>query len=386
MPHVKMQQFKAAYERDGLAKTAGRISEALEAGQLQPSDFSFRDMAEALIPSGAEWLRSIDPRSQGGYISESSAVDTSAFANITGQIVYSSLLQAYMQPDFVFSRIIPDVPTVFNGEKIAGIGQAGDKNEAIGEGMPYPSVGLNEDYIETPATTKRGVKIPVTKEAIFFDRTNMILGRAAEVGNFLAYNKEVRLIDCVIGATNNHKWKGTAYNTYQTSTPWINVKTSNTLVDWTNVDGAEQTLYAIVDPNTGLPVTIPARHIVVNRAYMNAALRVTTAATIDVATPGYATSGNPTRTVAANPVAGYQVVSSPYVNARQTAASQDARYWYLGDLSKAFGYMQNWPITVTQAPAGHPDDFDRDVVLQFKASERGAAAILNPRYMVQNQN
>ena len=56
--------------------------------------------------------------------------------------------------------------------------------------------------------------MPVTREAIFFDRTHLVLQRAAEVGEVLGLNKEKRLLDLVIGATNNYKWKGTAYNTY----------------------------------------------------------------------------------------------------------------------------------------------------------------------------
>ena len=35
----------------------------------------------------------------------------------------------------------------------------------------------------TPQTAKRGFIVPVTKEAIFFDRTNLVLQRAAEVGD-----------------------------------------------------------------------------------------------------------------------------------------------------------------------------------------------------------
>ena len=60
--------------------------------------------------------------------------------------------------------------------------------------------------------------MPVTKEAIFFDRTHLVLSRAAEVREVLGLNKEKRLIDLVIGAKNNYKWKGTTFNTYQTST------------------------------------------------------------------------------------------------------------------------------------------------------------------------
>jgi hypothetical protein len=46
--------------------------------------------------------------------------------------------------------------------------------------------------------------------------------------------------------------------------------------------------------------------------------------------------------------------------------------------------MENWPITVTQAPIGSEAEFNNDIVLRFKASERGAAAVINPRYIVKS--
>ena len=48
----------------------------------------------------------------------------------------------------------------------------------------------------------------------------------------------------------------------------------------------------------------------------------------------------------------------------------------------AFAYMENWPITVTQSAPGSDEEFNNDIVVRFKASERGAAAVLNPRYVV----
>jgi len=37
---------------------------------------------------------------------------------------------------------------------------------------------------------------------------------------------------------------------------------------------------------------------------------------------------------------------------------------------------------VTQSPPGSEADFTQDIVVRFKASERGAAAVINPRYAV----
>ena len=46
--------------------------------------------------------------------------------------------------------------------------------------------------------------------------------------------------------------------------------------------------------------------------------------------------------------------------------------------------MENWPITVTQAPRNSEAEFESDIVARFKAIERGAAAVMNPRYVVKN--
>jgi hypothetical protein len=46
--------------------------------------------------------------------------------------------------------------------------------------------------------------------------------------------------------------------------------------------------------------------------------------------------------------------------------------------------MENWPITVVQSPANSDAEFTQDIVVRFKASERGAAAVLNPRYVVRS--
>ena len=45
--------------------------------------------------------------------------------------------------------------------------------------------------------------------------------------------------------------------------------------------------------------------------------------------------------------------------------------------------MENWPITVTQSPANSEAEFEQDIVVRFKASERRARRI-NPRYVVKN--
>jgi hypothetical protein len=278
---------------------------------------------------------------------------------------------------------VQTIPTRLDGEKIPGAARLSDAAEEVSPGMPYPHAGFGEDYIETPSTVKRGLIVPVTREAVYFDRTHLVLSRAADVGEVLGLNKEKRLVDLVIGVTNNYKWRGTAHDTYQATTPWVNVKTSNELVDWTDVDAAEQLFADILDPNTSEPVLVKANTVLVTPAYQHAAHRVFNAPEIT-----YQGSGAATITTAANPLAGYRIRASRLMYRRIVASGEAAadakKWWFIGDFAKAFAYMENWPITVTQSPPGSEADFNSDIVVRFKASERGAAAVLNPRYVVKN--
>jgi hypothetical protein len=382
---LKYRELKRRYELDGGEQTVEHLAEALREGHLKPEDFSIRDLAEALVPDGREWVRMLDPRSAGqvSLLESGGGVDVTAFLNITGQVIYSKIMEAYTQEAFVVSKLVDTIATRLDGEKIPGISRVADSIEEVGPGMPYPHLGFGEDYIETPSTTKRGFIVPVTKEAIFFDRTHLVLSRAAEVGEVLGLNKEKRLIDLVIGVTNNYKWKGTTYNTYQTSTPWINTLSGNELVDWANVDKAEQLFADILDPNTGEPVLVRGTTVLVTPAYRFAAHRVFNATEVR-----FNASGSATTTLAANPLTGYRLHDSRLLYRRivasGVAAATAKKWWFAGDFRRAFAYMENWPIMVTQAPLGSEAEFNNDVVLRFKASERGAAAVLNPRYVVKN--
>jgi hypothetical protein len=380
---LNYRELKRRYDLDGAERTVRHLTEALAAKELRPEDFSLRDLAEALVPEGRQWVRMLDPRAGGGVsvLEATEAVDVTAFLNVTGQVVYSKILEAYQQEAFVASRLVATIPTRLDGEKIPGVSRVADLIDEVPPGMPYPHLGFGEDYIETPSTSKRGFIVPVTKEAIFFDRTHLVLSRAGEVGEILGLNKEKRLLDLVIGVTNNYKHNSVDYNTYNAASPWANELSGNELVDWTDVDAAEQLFAEILDPATGEPVLVRGTTVLVMPAYRHAAHRVFNAAEIQ-----YTASGAATATTAANPLGNYRVFESRLAYRRIVAsgvAAVDAKkWWFIGDFRKAFAYMENWPITVTQAPVGSEADFASDVVLRFKASERGAAAVLNPRYVV----
>ena len=391
MPAINSRELRRMWEVLGDQKTHEHLSEAIQSKKLKPEDLSIRDLAESLVEDGREWVSTMDPRKQGSFeLLEADAVRSSLFTNIAGQVVFSKIQDAFDSPEFVFTKLIPTIPTQFNGEKIPGISGLGDAVEVVDENKEYPLIGVTEDYIETPVTVKRGAIVPVTKEAIFFDRTGILLERCSKVGEALGLNKEKRIIDVIVDentTAGRYKWRGTVIATYGDNSgthSWDNLSASTALEDWTDVDAMELLLSNMLDPNTGEPIMVMADTLIVNPQLYHTALRVLNATEIRMAVGGYATSGNLTTTVAGNTIgnangysAPYQIVTSRLLPTRMATDTS----WFLGNPRKAFAYMENWPLTTVQAPTNSHDEFHRDIVAQYKASERGATATLEPRYM-----
>lgn len=363
------------------------LRQAMAKKELLPSDFRIRHLFEQFVPDGREILESYDPQQAGGatlFEATADVVNTSAFANISGQIVFNAMLAAYQSEEFVFSRLVQDVQTSFNGEKIPGITGLGDASAEVKEGEPYPHVGVGEDWIETPQTAKRGLIVPITKEALFFDRTGMLVDRASKVGEAIGLKKEKRLINAFIDeneTTYRYKWKGTAYATYQTSTPWINSKTSNALLDYTSLDAVEQLANNLTDPHTGEPIVMNLRHLVVTKQLEMSAYRILNATDVDYASTGAPTNAASSVMKGPNPMKGkYQVVTSRFI---APLLATDTN-WFLADIGEVLKYMVNFPLKTEQAPPNSQLEFERDIVLQFKGSERGTPAVVEPRKSIKS--
>ena len=163
------------------------------------------------MPVGESFIQeNFDPRDPHPLQEAMGAVDATAFVGVQGQILINRLLQMYEQEDFVTSKLIAPTPTVLNGERIPGIQRPLDEGAdvtLVREGQEYNTVGFGEEYVETPMTTKHGEIIAVTREAVFFDRTGMVLQRAALVGELLGLAKEKRLLQMIVGAVNSYREK-----------------------------------------------------------------------------------------------------------------------------------------------------------------------------------
>lgn len=356
--------------------------DALTSQQLKASDFTIQELFDNLVPDGRELRETYNPKYRDSYAiyEAGDAVSTTDFANITGQIVYSRFLEGFNMPGLLWPSLFETQQTDLSGEKIAGIGDIGDKIAQVNEGEQYPFAGLSETWVETPETIKRGLIVPVTKEAVFFDRTGQVLSRAARVGEFMGINKEKRCLDVALGITTTYRRNGGAaqatYGDTHTNGDFDNLAASNALVDWTDVEAAELLFDAMTDPETGEYITVMPDTIIIPSALKHTAKRILNATALQYGAPG-ATAAT-TLTSSANVLNNYAVLTSPYVKGRTSSAST----WFVGQPKKAFVYMENWGPKLEQAPTNSHDEFHRDIVSQYKVSERGAAAVIEPRYMV----
>lgn len=355
------------------------FQEALRGGDVRPDEFSVRELFEEYVDQGAAVLRHWQ---RGGEISEA-AVNTGLFKNITGQLVINSVMEGAKNVNFIGDQLVETVPTtMLDGEKVPGMTRIGNQVGEVGEGQEYETVGLGEDWIQTPELKKHGVKIQLTKEMIIADRTGLLLGRAKEVGYWTRYEKEIRILDMVLGnVPTPYIRKGRAgvdvYGANSGNHDWKNLVASNPFTDWRSVETVEQTFEEIVDPDTGAPAMLSGHQVIVPGALKHRA-RITFGAPNTELVDNQA-NATTVRTVATNPLdSGYTSLSSPLVKQRTSSDSS----WYTGDFKRCFKYREVFPLTVTQAPTGHPDDFDRDITAQWKASEMGVVSCENPRYVV----
>lgn len=356
------------------------LGEQIREGEVDIKKLSVKRLFETFVEDATHVLDAWRDQRAGSSRMMEAAVETSQFSNITGQIFYNRTMQAFDNPELIGNRLVETIDTDLEYEKIAGVSLLSDDIETVGESDPYPTAGVSEDWVETPITQKRGFIVPVTKEAILFDKTRQLLDRCGAVSQTLAVNKEKRILDCVLGVTSsyNRKSRGVVatYGDNSGDHDFDNLQASNALQDWTDVEAAWLLFDGMTDPNTGEPIMIGGElQLIVPSALKATAMRI-------LAATEYRHVANSNTTIGGNPLQyireSLTLESNAYVKARTSSAST----WFVGNFPMGFKYMQNWGPTVIEAPVNSEDDFKRDIVSQYKVTERGVAAAVEPRYAV----
>lgn len=339
-------------------------------------EFSLKLMFEHLVEDGREIVDSWNPRFGGSGVmltEAGNAVSTSAFTNIMGQITYTASLDEFELPSLIGGQLTRNVPTVYDGEKIPGFGGVGDEAIVVNENDPYPTAGFAERWVNTTELNKRGFIIPISKEAVFFDRTGRIMSQVTDVSKYMAINKEKRILDCVTGVTTTFSYNGnaniTTYGDVSGTHTWDNLVSSNALVNETDIDNVERAFDDITDPDTGEPVDfMGTRQLLHPRNLIRTVRRIRRFDTQE-SDPSAAENMRSGRLID-----DFEPVTNQYVKERTGSTTT----WFFGNFQKAFAYYENWPLTQVSAGPNAQAEFERDVIHQEKLSERGDPQVIHP--------
>jgi hypothetical protein len=396
------------------------IREAVKSKEIDPlRDFKFSEVLEGTCGRDVvdRLKRNDDANVYTGSVWEGvDPVNQTLFTNITQLMVLQGVVQSYESPAYIGNELVEVKASPDDNVRIPGIHQIPLQTTIVAEGEEYPDTGVSEDYIDTPRSAKSGLKIGLTKEAIFFDRTGQLLARCAEVGERVGTGRELRILRTVFGLDNTFSRSGTTRNTYVASAdPRINKLASNPLTDWTSVQSAWLLFAQMMDDRAiPEPIMVQPKAIIVPVQKFLTAKRIFGAD--QIRTPSETADGNNTlQTYSPNPIkdapwgtpkvlttqwlyylltlaattnnpGGQSLQSNSLFLGAGLNSEQATNYWYFGDFKKAFKYREVWPLQVITAPANNQAEFEKDIMVQYRASERGTPYIDAPWNVVQCYN
>jgi len=379
-------------------RTVEDLQEALrrgaagEPGGLRPSDFRIRDLAAAGILVGGEPIGLA--RLQEFCASEAileDALDTTAFAALTRNVVNVAVLEGYTLPAFTISRAVREVQGNALFPRITGVSMPmkGERDLEVAEAEAIPTVGMGDEYARGGQTKKYGAIVPITKEVVMADETGAVLESAARVGELIGMERETILVDIVCGLVDDcviEKRYGdpdeVTGNLFQDGDSeslgdrFVNIAELD-LEDWTSIGAAEQLLASIILPGTASPVMLTRRFLLCPTQMQFTAQRILSATeTRSAGATNTVVAGNPLSSLGITPI------SSPLVYSRQVAAGVSADdaagTWFYGDLYRAVAWYKNWGLTVDEDRDGEVA-FTNDILVRFKATIRGGSVVTEPR-------
>lgn len=383
-------RMRESYEREGrVSQFYEELDQLLKNDQIDTRRISLRKLWETFVDGGRESLEMMAPgyRADGTtwFMESGGFVSTAAFSNIIGMVTNNTVLNALEDENFISDQLMTTEPAdTQQPEQINGIARLGDSAEDVGEGQEYPRVGLSEEYVEVPRKVKDGFIVELSEEAIWEDKTGVLLQRANEGTHYMGVTMEKEKLDVALGLTTTYKRNGggaqATYANSHTQGDFDNLVASNALADYTDIEAALLVLADITDPNTGDPVFISAPDIVVPLDLDMTAKNIINSTEIRI------TNGS-SQTLTANPVSGMVAgrggLSAPLSNAYVKQRTASGSTWFLGDFKKAFAYREVWPVQAFSIGGQqHQPGFGRDIVASVKVRRKGVPYVKEPRYVV----
>lgn len=354
------------------------LKEAIK--EVGAKNVSFQELAWDFFGADVRqdgFMRKVLRESEGSVVLPGQLTHTNAFNATVGGLVNALIMDSYGNPDMIGDQLVTVKQGNTNGGLAVRVGN--DKATARDDYLPgegYETLGLTESYVAVPNNKKRGVVIQLVEEDFIYDQTSKIQSAAENAGFVVRYKREQDILNNVLGLTNTYSYNGTANNTYQTATPWIN-KLTNALNDYTDINEAMTVLWANKSPETNLPLPmmdLSNFKMVVSPAKLMGARAIVRATEVrtNTASSVYTTIGS-------NPLAAnIDVLTSQTV---KDLIASDV-YWHLIN-PRAFIYKEIIRFRVQSAPISS-EDVRRGIVAVYVADEWGVCFASEPRYTFQS--
>lgn len=397
----------------------------LESQMLSPDAFSLKGLAVALFDGEHNIERQLDLSGRAGFegnvLEAGNDMVPSQFGNISAYnetvsgLLEAKMLAAYNRPEFIAPQVTTLIPSNKSQEKAIGISTPADAAQERKPGQPHPRAELSERFVKYPVTKNRSNAVDVTREAVMFDLTRQLLEHAEKVAQTLALRKEYLVMDTILGITNDYNYGNTTYYTYVASGGyWTNV-VNNDFLDWTALDTNYVMFSKMTDQETGQPISVEARDLLVmpgrqaiaNKILTDQQVRQGSSANTTTVTAPIGYGKNPISSnwnaPLVSPYAFKRVIDAASAgapsdglierintqNSYSWSASQKAAYantiWLAGNFKKAFAYIENMPLTIVRAAPTSYEMADRGLVFSLFADEMGIPGVTDPRYVIRNQ-
>ncbi len=327
---------------------------ALKEGKLNPESVSFKSL----------WEQIVGPIGSRGEMFLVENLTSSAFPNISGEIISKVMIDAYDAFPKDADKLVRTVPSRLKVSRVAGWTALGTV-ERVNEKQAYPELSPPDEKIQTIKNFKYGGLLSLTKEDIFFDQTGELVDRARQIGEEGArYRQE--LIFTAVCDVNTDALSGAELYSVGNS----NLQTGNPLgtTGWETVDNA--LLAKRDEKNKPIWVKGDRPMMVVPTGLDKTALKLQMNEYGDMGT------ANLDVNLARNK---FDVVLNPYLTNASTT-------WWYGAFKRQFRWEEVWPLEVFMRVGQDTEEgFKSDVIQQHKCSFYGGAGATDTRYVIENQ-
>ena len=290
------------------------------------------------------------------------AIDNTGFTALNNTVLASIIINAYNATGgLVADQLMMPYPTNHETENVPGFNEP-TGIDVYAENAAKPDTAITNKYVTLQKLSKIGGRVFLTREAVFYDQTGLLLQRANTIGSQIALHREHILL-AGIADTSSYTPVATPVTTFayypsgSRTSLWTGVNTfeSNALVDYSNIEKAINNLRKQTDSrgerlsdnnNTPYEILLPGD------------LEVT-AQKIFTATNLETNPGGANNTRFNNPYSNIRVYVSNVLN------SINPNTWYIagaGGFSKQFIRKITFPLEVVPLPAAEVTTVTNDRV------------------------